>query len=130
MARRMQDKSLRADQWARRYTGTVEPINRLIDDQGHRDQAGHPPYIPPMYRGVDALALCISRDPGPKACGDKGSGFLSVENDDPSVERMGQFLAGAGIDYRDVVPWNAYPGYSTPTPPRCNSGQVPSPYTS
>jgi hypothetical protein len=42
-----------------------------------------------MYRGVDAPALSISRDPGPKAGGDKGSGFLSVENDDPSAERMG-----------------------------------------
>jgi hypothetical protein len=54
----------------------VEPINRFIDDLGRHEQAGHPPYIPPMYRGIDALALSISRDPGPKAGGDKGSGFL------------------------------------------------------
>jgi hypothetical protein len=31
--------------------------------------------------------LSISRDPGPKAGGIKGSGFLSIENDDPSAER-------------------------------------------
>jgi hypothetical protein len=40
--------------------------------------------------------LSISRDPGPKAGGIKGSGFLSIENDDPSAERMGQFLREAG----------------------------------
>jgi len=45
-----------------------------------------------MCGGVDALALSISRDPGPKAGGTKGSGFLSIENDDPSAERMGQFF--------------------------------------
>ena len=66
MARRMRDLAFRDDQMARRYTGPVEPINRFIDDLGARDAAGHPPYIPPMYRGVDALALSISRDPGPK----------------------------------------------------------------
>lgn len=60
---------------------------------------------------MDARALSISRDPGPKAGGIKGSGFLSIENDDPSAERMGRFLCGAGIDYGQVVPWNAYPWY-------------------
>jgi hypothetical protein len=44
MARRMRDKAFRDDQWARRYTGPVAPINRFIDDLGAKDQAGHPPY--------------------------------------------------------------------------------------
>jgi hypothetical protein len=55
VARRMRDKAFREDQMARRYTGTVAPINRFIDELGAKDEAGHPPYIPPMYRGVDAL---------------------------------------------------------------------------
>jgi hypothetical protein len=66
MARRMRDKDFRDDQWARRYTGRVERINRFIDEIGAKDDAGHPPYIPPVCGGVDALALSISRDPGPK----------------------------------------------------------------
>jgi len=95
----------------------VATINRFIDDLGGQDEAGGSPYIPPMYRGVDALALSISRDPGPKAGGAKGSsGFLSVENDDQTAERMGKFLAGAGIDYRDVIPWNAYPWFINANP--------------
>jgi hypothetical protein len=119
MARRMRDKAFRDDQMERRYTGSVASINRFADKLGAKDEAGHPPYIPPMYRGVDALALSISRDPGPRAGGSKrSSGFLSVENDDQTAERMGQFLAEAGIDYRDVIPWNAYPWYINADPSR------------
>ena len=127
MARRMRDKAFRDDQWARRYTGRVERINRFIDELGTKDDAGHPPYIPPVCGGVDALALSISRDPGPKAGGTKGSGFLSIENDDPSAERMGQFLDEAGIDYAEVVPWNAYPWYinSDPTTDQLRTGAEP-----
>lgn len=36
---------------------------------------------------------------------------LSIENDDPSAERMARFLDEAGIDYAEVVLWNAYPWY-------------------
>jgi hypothetical protein len=127
MARRMRDKDFRDDQWARRYTGKVERINRFIDELGAKDDAGHPPYIPPMCGGVDAVALSISRDPGPKAGGTKGSGFLSIENDDPSAERMGQFFDEAGIDYAEVVGWNAYPWYinSDPTTDQLLAGVEP-----
>lgn len=99
MARGMKDKAYRDGQWECRYTGRVAAVNRFIDELGTQNEAGHPPYIPPICGGVDALALSISRDPGPKAGGIKGSGFLSIENDDPSAERMGQFLREAGIDY-------------------------------
>lgn len=127
MARRMRDKDFRADQWAHRYAGRVERINRFIDELGAKHDTGHPPYIPPMCGGSDALALSISRDPGPKAGGTTGSGFLSIENDDPSAERMGKFLAEAGIDYAQVVPWNAYPWYinSDPTTDQLLAGVEP-----
>jgi hypothetical protein len=38
----MRDKAFRDDQWAHRYTGPAEPINRFIDDLGAKDEAGHP----------------------------------------------------------------------------------------
>ena len=63
-----------------------------------------------MYRGVDALALSVSRDLGRMADAAKGSGFLLVKNNDQTAERMGQFLVGAGIDSWDVIPWNASRG--------------------
>lgn len=127
MARRMRDKAYREDQLERRYTGKVERINRFIDELGAKNEAGHPPYIPPICGGVDALALSISRDPGPKAGGIEGSGFLSIENDDPSAERMGQFLNRAGIGYGEVIPWNAYPWYinSDPSTEQLRAGVEP-----
>lgn len=59
-----------------------------------------------MYRGVDALALAILRDPGPKAGGAEGSGFLCIENDDQSAARLHGFFAEAGIEAANVIPWN------------------------
>jgi len=94
----------------------VEPLNRFVDELGMRDDAGHPPYIAPMYHGIDAPVLSVFRDPGPKAGGPEGSGFLCVENDDPSAERLWHFLDESGIDDRDVVPWNAYPWYINAKP--------------
>jgi hypothetical protein len=127
MARGMRDEVYRNDQWGHRYAGRVAAINRFIDELGAENEGGRPPYIPPICGGVDALALSISRDPGPKAGGIKGSGFLSIENDDPSAERMGQFLREAGIDYGQVVPWNAYPWYinSDPTAEQLIAGVEP-----
>jgi hypothetical protein len=114
----MRDAGYRADQWALRFDPHVAPINRLVDELGRQAEAGSPPYVAPMYRGVDAPALAVLRDPGPKAGGARGSGFLSVENDDQTAERQCAFFAEAGLDPADVVPWNAYPWYINDRPTR------------
>jgi hypothetical protein len=62
----MSNARYRADEWARRYDPHISPINRFIDELGEHDQAGHPPYVAPMYRGIEAPALAILRDPGPR----------------------------------------------------------------
>ena len=70
----------------------------------------------PYVSAPDPSCPVKSEEP-PKAAGAKGSsGFLSVENNDQTAERMGQFFAGAGIDYRDVIPWNAYPWFINTNP--------------
>lgn len=114
----MRDPAFRDDQWSRRYDQHVEPLNRFVDELGERDDAGHPPYIAPMYRGIEAPVLFLLRDPGPKAGGPEGSGFLCVENDDQSAERLWHFLDEAGIGQGDGVPWNAYPWYINAKPTR------------
>jgi hypothetical protein len=48
---------------------------------------------------------------GRKAGGAKGSGFLSVENDDQTAERQCGFFEETGLDATDVLPWNAHPWY-------------------
>ncbi len=63
MPRRMREPAFRADQWAQRYEPHVEPLNRFVDELGMRDDAGHPPYIAPMYRGIEAPVLSLLRDP-------------------------------------------------------------------
>jgi hypothetical protein len=114
----MQDPHYRADQWQRRYDPHIAPINRLVDELGRGNEETRPPYIAPMYRGVEARALAILRDPGPKSGGVRGSGFLSVENDDQTAERQCAFFSGAGLDAAEVLPWNAHPWYINAAPTR------------
>jgi hypothetical protein len=116
MSRRMRSPRYRAGQWEHRYAPHVEPINRLVDELGELDDAGHPPYVAPMYRGIHAPAVAILRDPGPKAGGVAGSGFLSIENDDQTAERQCAFFTESGIEPANVVPWNAYPWYINARP--------------
>ena len=112
----MADHEYRELQWRHRYDPHIAPINRFIDDLGRLDDAGHPPYIAPTYKGVACPGLVVLRDPGPKAGGDKGSGFLSVQNDDETAERQFRFMAESGVDFSDMLPWNAYPWYINAKP--------------
>lgn len=112
----MADPAFRESQWRHRYDAHVAPLNQFIDELGRLDHAGHPPYIAPMYKGVRCHGLAVLRDPGPKAGGTDGSGFLSIENDDPTAERQHHFMHEAGIDPADVLPWNAYPWYINAKP--------------
>ena len=112
----MADHEYREEQWRLRYATPVAPLNRFIDDLGRHDDAGHPPYIAPMYKGVECPGLVVLRDPGPKAGGARGSGFLSVENDDETAARQFRIMTEAGIDPADMLPWNAYPWYINAKP--------------
>jgi len=81
-----------------------------------RLRAEHPelpglPDIAPHYDPLSARVLSLSSNPGPRAGGEKGSGFLSVENDDASAERLLQVYSSAGLASDHVVPWNAFPWY-------------------
>lgn len=107
----MADLEFRHEQWEHRYDDHIAPINRLVDELQVESERGWLPYVAPMYGGVKARLLSVLRDPGPKTRTDQGSGFLSMENDDPSAELIAGYFADAGIDASDVVPWNVYPWY-------------------
>lgn len=64
-----------------------------------------------MYGGINARLLSVLRDPGPKTQEDHGSGFLCMENDDATAERISKLFADVKIEAEDIVPWNAYPWY-------------------
>jgi hypothetical protein len=111
MARRMADPSFRERQWQHRYHPHVAPINQFVDSLRTEDDRGWAPYVAPMYGGVEARLLSVLRDPGPKTRDESGSGFLCMENDDATAEAIADYFCDAGIDARDILPWNAYPWY-------------------
>ncbi len=126
MARRMAEDKFRNQQWEKRYDKHIAKINQFVDEL-RRDERGWAPYIAPMYGGVQARLLSILRDPGPKTQDDSGSGFLCMENDDPTAERISGLFAEADIKAHDIVPWNAYPWYinRAPNAVELNAGTEP-----
>ena len=105
LPRQMKYKWYREDQFQRRYEEHVAPINHLVDELA---EIGCIPYIAPIYGGKSARILSILSDPGRKA---DESGFLSIENNDATAERMYQILDLTGIDPENMMPWNAYPWF-------------------
>jgi uracil-DNA glycosylase len=76
------------------------------------------PYVAPCHGGVGARMLSVLRDPGPKTQDGTGSGFLCIENDDPTAELQSVCFADVGIANMDFTPWNAYPWYINRKPTR------------
>lgn len=111
MSRRMRLQSFRDDAWDRRYTGTVEPLNRFVDElRSTHDNSI--PYVDPDCGGVNARVMLLLQDPGPKAAGPKGaSRFLSYENDDPTAANVYELLHQVDLPWTCCVPWNAVPWY-------------------
>lgn len=122
----MADPVFRAAQHAERYAAHVRPINELVDAL-RDDVRGWMPYVAPLHGGVAAGVLSVLRDPGPATQVGDGSGFLCVENDDPTAERQLQMFADVGISPADVTPWNAYPWYinAAPKPAQLDAGVAP-----
>lgn len=122
----MSDPVFRASQEAGRYAPHVRPINELVD--GLRgDARGWMPHVAPLHGGTTARVLSVLRDPGPATRDGAGSGFLCIENDDPTAERQLQMFTDVGIGASDITPWNAYPWYinTAPKPAQLDAGVAP-----
>ncbi len=116
MVRRMAEEKFHEQQWQDRYVDHIQPINGLVDELRKFPGRGWMPYVAPMYGGINAKLLCVLRDPGPKTKDEGGSGFLCMENDDPSAEKISNLFSMAGIHADEIVPWNAYPWYINRAP--------------
>lgn len=116
MARSMARSDFRSQQEERRLDPHIAPINELVDRLRDRDGRGWLPEVAPLHGGVHARLLSILRDPGPATQAGTGSGFLCVENDDPTAERQAELFKDYGIEVSDVLPWNAYPWYINRAP--------------
>jgi hypothetical protein len=107
----MGDAEFRSQQYQHRYDPHVKPINELVDCLRDPQGRGWVPYVAPVHGGVDSCILSILRDPGPATQDGVGSGFLCIENADPTAEQQCLAFADVGVTTADVVPWNAYPWY-------------------
>lgn len=113
----MRDANFCDEQLAGLREPHIAPINALVDDILDPAAGLWAPYVAPMYGGINARLLSVLRDPGPKTNVDHGgSGFLCMENDDATAERISGLFTDALIGAGDVVPWNAYPWYINKAP--------------
>jgi hypothetical protein len=67
--------------------------------------------VPPHYGGVRAVVLTLMSNPGPRAGGEGGTGFVSCENPAPSSARLAATYEAAGLAQERITPWNAVPWY-------------------
>jgi len=128
MTRRMRDAAFREQQVAKLRAKHIASINKLVEELRNPTAGLWAPYVAPMYGGTNARLLSVLRDPGPKTnTAHGGSGFLCMENDDATAERIAGLFSGAGISAGDIVPWNAYPWYinNRPTAAQLEAGVEP-----
>jgi hypothetical protein len=112
----MADAEFRDAQLAQVFDPRVRAVNELCDALSLEKPGVSVPYVAPHYNAANATILTLSSNPGPFAIGGAGDtdshpGFLSLENDDPSAERMSEVFATVGLSDEHVLPWNAYPWY-------------------
>lgn len=121
MPRRMVEPEFRQEQWESRWAPHIEPINRFVDSLKGPELEQWIPYVAPIYGGINAELLNVLRDPGPKTLDGTGSGFICLENDDPTAENMCNLLSNSAINPSRAMLWNAYPWYINKKP---NAGQL------
>ncbi|WP_199184002.1 hypothetical protein [Cryobacterium sp. Y57] len=107
MTRRLKDAGYRAEQWQQRKAPHIKPVNDYVDEISTPDL--WVPCVAPIHGGINARVLFVLRDPGPATQRETGSGFISIENDDPTAERQCNRFESVGLSASAILPWNAYP---------------------
>lgn len=91
---------------------SVQPLRKWAAEL--KERRGPETYLPdfdPAEAGVEARVLIVAEAPGPKTNPlNKGSGFISVDNDDPSAENAWRMRAAVGL-HEGVIHWNIVPWY-------------------
>jgi hypothetical protein len=71
------------------------------------------PDFDPISGGKDAEILFLLEKPGPATSRKGGgSGFISLDNDDPTAETVSGFYRDIGLDRRRTLHWNIVPGWN------------------
>ena len=70
------------------------------------------PWFDPTEAGIDAQILLLLEAPGRRAALERGSGFVSCDNDDQTAANLWHLLRESGIDRRsELATWNVIPWY-------------------
>lgn len=89
----------------------VKTLNDLADKIAAAEgfDPGDVPYVDPDLGGLNARALVMLDNPGPKAKAGVGSGLLSLDNDDPTARCLREAYERHHIAWTDIGAWNAVP---------------------
>lgn len=90
----------------------VAPLTDFVERLRATKPEAAVPYFDPTEAGVNARILLLLEAPGRRAALERGSGFVSADNDDQTAQNVWELLREAGIDRtRDSVAWNVVPWY-------------------
>lgn len=67
------------------------------------------PFFDPADGGIHARILVLLDTPGPSATMLNGSGFVSMDNDDPTAATLWRIVHDSGIPRSSLLVWNAIP---------------------
>ncbi len=101
---------------AHRYTGTVGPLNRWVDEL-RRATGEQVPYFDPAAARDGAHVLVLLQDPSAEA--GTGSGFVSRHNNDPTARNLSVAAERAGLSYDVSLVWNVVPWWVA-DPAKCS----------
>lgn len=111
----MADPQFRKDQHNRLKEPHIAPITEFVDSLSTPER--WLPYVAPLHGGTEVRMLSVLRDPGSGAGREgRGSGMLSIENNDVTAETQFGLMTAAGLTPGDFIPWNSYPWYINEKP--------------
>ena len=92
----------------RHLLGEYFTVQRRWLEAGRARRAGS---VDPDSGGVHATVLFLLENPGPQASAERGSGFISIDNNDGSAENFFRLHVEAELPRHRFVNWNVVPWY-------------------
>lgn len=83
----------------------IEPVTQLCLKLQDGVPGSRVPLIDPVHDLDETRIISLQISPSPGT----SSGFLSLQNDDPTAERLAEVYAAAGLDHKYGMPWNVHP---------------------
>ena len=99
-----------ADKRRRVHEPHVAPLTRLVEEinEGRVHRA---PWFDPDGGGTAARVLFLHENPGRRATSERGSGFISADNNDDTAANFFRMRDQAGLSRDQLVAWNVVPWY-------------------